>query len=120
MTRFELWKDWSKHCLNHPVYKFLVLIGLKYSPSFAVYSTIKEQIDKHPNYKISFIDEKPEKEKIGINWGWYLVYLLMVATNSVMCAIHGFTLLTWQYWVYFCMLVLCFVSGASYHKDKKE
>jgi hypothetical protein len=118
VNRFELWKDWSKHCLNHPVYKFLVLVGLAHSPTFTAYNTIKEQMDKYPHYKISFKDEKPEKEKSDINWGWYVVYLLMVIINSVMCSLHGFTLFTWQYWVYFWILVLSFVSGASYRRKE--
>jgi hypothetical protein len=114
MNRFELWKDWSKHCLNHPVYKFLVLIRLKYSPTFAVYSSIKEQIDKHPHYKISFKDEKPDKEKSDINWGWYTVYFLMLLSNGIISRITHPTVWTWQYWTYAVMMILCFVAGANY------
>ena len=54
-----------------------------------------------------------------MNWGWYLVYLLMVIINSVMCSVHGFGVFTWQYWVYFWMLVLCFASGANYSKKEE-
>lgn len=120
MTRFELWKDWYKHCLNNPVYKFFVLIRLIHSPSFEIHQAAIEKFSQHPNWKYSVRDEKPEKtkEKSDINWGWYIVYLLMIIINAVMCAIHGFTLSTWQYWVYAWMLILCFVSGANYRKKE--
>ena len=42
----------------------------------------------------------------------------MIIINAVMCAVHGFNLLTWQYWVYAWMLILCFVSGANYRKKE--
>lgn len=117
MSRFELWKDWSKHCLNHPFYKFLVLIGLAHSPSFEMHRSVKEKLEQF-SYEYSVRDEKSEKnnEKTDINWGWYVVYLSMVIINSIMCSIHDFNVLTWQYWVYFWILVLCFVSGANYRK----
>ena len=51
-----------------------------------------------------------------MNWGWYLVYLLMIVINSVMTTVHGFNITTWQYWVWGAMLILCFVSGANYRK----
>lgn len=123
MSRFELWKDWYKHSLNHPFYKFLVLIGVAYSPTFEMHRWTKEKFDQHPDWTYHMLDEKPEKseetkKESDINWGWYIVYLLMVMLNSIMCSIHGFTIVTWQYWVYFWMLVLTFVAGASYRKDK--
>ena len=118
-TRYELWKDWNKRCLNHPVYKFLVLIGLAYSPSFEMHRSVSEYFAEHDIFEYSITDEipdaKPEKRST-INWGWYLVYILMIIINSVMCTLHGFNILTWQHWVYFWTLVLCFVSGANYCK----
>lgn len=27
------WNKWRKHCLNGPVYKFLVLVGIHHSPT---------------------------------------------------------------------------------------
>lgn len=117
MTRFQLWKDWCKHSLNHPVYKFLVLIGLAHSPSFKIHSAVIEKLEQFPGYTYSVKDEKPEK-KSDMNWGWYTVYLLMVIINSIMCSMHGFTLDTWQYWVYAAISILCFVSGAEYRKKE--
>lgn len=117
MTRFELWRDWNKHCLNHPVYKFLVLIGLAYSPSFKMHCDLREYFMKHDIFEYSIRDEKPEK-KSDINWGWYLVYLSMIIINSIMNVIHDFDISTWQYWVYFWMLVLCFVSGSNCYKKE--
>lgn len=104
MTRFKLWKDWNKHCLNHPLYKFFVLIGLARSPSFEMHHSVIEKLNQFPAYEYTVLDEKPEKstEKTTI--------------NSIMCSLHGFNVLSWQYWVYFWMLVLCFVSGANYRK----
>ena len=118
MTRFQLWKDWCKHSLNHPVYKFLVLIGLAHSPSFRIHSAVIEKFEQYPGYTYSVRDDKPEKTESNsdINWGWYTVYLLMIVINAIM---YGFTLITWQYWVYAAMLILCFVSGAEYRKKEK-
>lgn len=116
LKRIELWKDWNKHCVNHPVYKFLVLIGLAHSPSFDMHLTVKEQLDKFYGYKYTIRDEKSKKKEININWGWYTVYLLMIAANSVMTTLHGFGVFTWQHWAYFWMLVLCFIAGSEYRK----
>lgn len=33
-----------------------------------------------------------------MNFGWYIVYLLMIAANSVMCTSHGYGINTWQNW----------------------
>ena len=52
-----------------------------------------------------------------MNVGWYIVYLLMIAINTVMTTHHGFGLNTWQYWVWSGMLILTFVAGASYKKE---
>ena len=49
-----------------------------------------------------------------MNWGWYTVYLLMIILNQVMCMAHGFSIFTWQNWVWFGMLVLCFIAGSNY------
>ena len=32
--RFKVWKDWYKKCMNGRGYKFLVLFGLRKSPTF--------------------------------------------------------------------------------------
>lgn len=120
MTRFELWKDWYKRCLNHPIYKFLVLLRLAHSPSFEMHYELMKHLKQYPGYEYSVRDEKPEKStpSYRMNWGWYTVYLLMVITNSIMCSIHDFSVFTWQYWAYFWMLVLCFVSGANYRRKE--
>lgn len=120
MTRFQLWKDWYKHSLNHPVYKFLVLIGLAHSPTFQIHSATIEKFEQYPGYTYSVRDEKPEKteSKSDINWGWYLVYILMIALNSVMFAVHDCNIFSWQYWVYAAMLIMCFISGSNYRKKE--
>lgn len=100
INRYELWKDWNKRCLNHPVYKFLVLIGLAYSPSFEMHKSVSEYFTEHDIFEYSITDEipdaKPEK-KSDINWGWYLVYLSMFIINSIMNVIHDFDISTWQH-----------------------
>lgn len=122
MTRFELWKDWYKHCLNHPVYKFLVLIRLAHSPSFEMHYEVMKHLEQYPGYKYSVRDEKPEKStpSYRMNWGWYAVYILVLFMHNVICSIHGFTLSTWQYWVYLTMLMFCFLSGAFYREKKED
>ena len=32
--RFKVWIKWSKKCINGRLYKILVLLGLRHSPSF--------------------------------------------------------------------------------------
>lgn len=51
-----------------------------------------------------------------MNTGWYIVYLLMIAINSVMTTAHGFHIGTWQHWVWFGMLVICFIAGDNCYK----
>ena len=34
VLRFKVWKDWYKKCVNGRGYKFLVLFGLRKSPTF--------------------------------------------------------------------------------------
>ena len=120
MTRFQLWKDWNKHCTNHLVYKILVLIGLVRSPSFEMHRDVNEKLSQFTTYTYSVHDDKPEKPNVDtgpkINWGWYIVYLLMIIINAIMCYVHDFNVFTWQYWVYAWMLILCFVSGTNYRK----
>ena len=53
-----------------------------------------------------------------MNVGWYVVYILMVIFNQILCNIYGFNLLTWQNWAWSIMLILCFVSGSNYLKEK--
>ena len=52
-----------------------------------------------------------------MNWGWYVVYILSIIINVVVCHINHFTLTTWQYWVYSALLILTFVAGANYRKE---
>lgn len=33
ILRFKVWKDWYKKCMNGRGYKFLVLFGLRHSPT---------------------------------------------------------------------------------------
>lgn len=34
LLRLKVWKRWNKKCINGKLYKFLVLLGIKRSPSF--------------------------------------------------------------------------------------
>lgn len=51
-----------------------------------------------------------------MNVGWYVVYLLMICINSVVTAINGFNIATWQFWVQSGLLIMCFVSGANCYR----
>lgn len=44
-TRYRRWNRWKKWNKNGPVYKFLVLIGLAYSPTF-------EMLPKNEEFEI--------------------------------------------------------------------
>ncbi len=34
LLRLKVWKHWNKKCVNSKMYKILVLLGVKHSPSF--------------------------------------------------------------------------------------
>ena len=53
-----------------------------------------------------------------MNWGWYIVYLLMCIANGIMCNIHGFSIDGWQFWVWTGIVGLTFVAGASYRRKE--
>lgn len=50
--------------------------------------------------------------------GWYVVYLLMVVINGIMCTLHGYDIFTWQYWVWAFTIILSFVAGSNWRKDE--
>ena len=66
ILHIRLWNEWRKHCLNSKLYKFLVLIGLRQSPSMIGYCIwygieigLKESVDcPFRNFK----DEESEEE----------------------------------------------------------
>lgn len=43
VDRFQRWNKWRKHSMNSQLYKFLVLVGLRYSPTLDLYFTKKEE-----------------------------------------------------------------------------
>lgn len=50
ILRFKVWKDWYKKCMNGRGYKFLVLFGLRHSPTFnQLY-----EFEKYKKIKIQF------------------------------------------------------------------
>lgn len=53
-----------------------------------------------------------------MNTGWYIVYILMIFLNQLLCTVNGYPIDTWQNWAYSAMLILCFVSGAEYRKGE--
>lgn len=118
MSRLEVWKDWNKRCLNHPLYKFLVLIGLAHSPSFEIHKSVIEKLSQYPSYEYTIRDEKP-KRKRDVNWGWYAVYIIACVINGIVCSMNEFTIDTWQFWVYLSLLFSCFLSGCHY-RNKEE
>jgi hypothetical protein len=46
--------------------------------------------------------------------GWYIVYMLMIILNSIMCIKHGFGPNTWQNWAWFGIVVMSFIAGRGY------
>lgn len=34
LLRLKVWKHWNKKCINSKLYKFLVLLGVRRSPTF--------------------------------------------------------------------------------------
>ena len=65
VKKYKKWKNWQKRCINSWFYKFLVLIGLAYSPSFEAFKTsdergriakflIDETTNKYHYYEIDF------------------------------------------------------------------
>lgn len=64
LLRFKIWYEWQKNCLNKPFYKFLVLLGVCYSPTFSQFKSIKEVQLSHPELTIRFCDGKlPDNKK---------------------------------------------------------
>ena len=46
LLRLKVWKHWNKKCVNCKLYKFLVLLGIKHSPSFHCnYMTAKHKVE---------------------------------------------------------------------------
>lgn len=45
--RFKVWKDWYKKCMNGRVYKFLVLFGLRKSPTFEMNFEVAKAYEKY-------------------------------------------------------------------------
>lgn len=56
LLRLKVWKHWNKKCVNSKMYKILVLLGVKYSPSFcSSYIYAKHRLD-HAEAKV-ILDE---------------------------------------------------------------
>lgn len=54
IARFKRWYKWQKNCLNHPFYKFLVLIGVVRSPTFHIFESLEKQQMAHPDWTIQY------------------------------------------------------------------
>ena len=48
--------------------------------------------------------------------GWYIVWLLMILSGSIMCNIHGFGIDTWQNWVWLGIVILSYFAGRGMGK----
>lgn len=50
LLRLKVWKHWNKKCVNGKLYKFLVLMGIRYSPSFYCnYMAAKHKVEHDEN-----------------------------------------------------------------------
>lgn len=58
IERFRLWNEWRKGCLNGPLHKFLVLIGLVYSPTFHNFVAFKDWSIKVPGSTVQYKEEE--------------------------------------------------------------
>ena len=47
LLRLKVWKHWNKKCINGKLYKFLVLLGVRRSPSFYCYYMAAKHKVKH-------------------------------------------------------------------------
>lgn len=56
IAHIRLWYEWQRNCLNNPIYKFMVLLGVCYSPTFSQFISIKEVQLHHPDLTIRFHD----------------------------------------------------------------
>ena len=45
VDRFQRWNKWRKHSMNSRIYKFLVLLGLRYSPTLVMDDLLKGEKD---------------------------------------------------------------------------
>lgn len=55
---FERWMLWRKHSHMSKWYKFLVLVGVKYSPTFTIQLTTKERKDIRESIKRAIASNK--------------------------------------------------------------
>lgn len=53
----KLWNEWRKGCLNGPLHKFCVLIGLVYSPTFHHFKTFKDWKLQYPDWTMQYEEE---------------------------------------------------------------
>lgn len=53
-----------------------------------------------------------------MNKGWYAIYLLAIAIASAMSTFHGYNISTWQYWVWFGLIVISFIAGSEYRNKE--
>lgn len=56
IDRFILWYEWQRNCLNNPIYKFMVLLGVCHSPTFSQFTYIKKTQLAHPDMTIRYHD----------------------------------------------------------------
>lgn len=49
ILRFKVWKNWYKKCVNGRGYKFLVLFGLRHSPTFEMELVFYKAYRKYGN-----------------------------------------------------------------------
>ena len=50
----RLWNKWRKGCLNGPLHKFLVLIGLRYSPTFHNFVAFEDWKSMYPDWTVNY------------------------------------------------------------------
>lgn len=54
IEHFKLWNEWRKGCLNGPLHKFLVLIGVVHSPTFHFFKEFKDWSIEVPGSTVQY------------------------------------------------------------------
>ena len=58
---FKLWNKWRKNCLNGWFHKIMVLLGLRYSPTFDQFQSIEKTMLAYPDLTIKYREDRPDE-----------------------------------------------------------
>ena len=61
IKHIKKWNEWRKHCLNSPLHKLLVLLGIVKSPTFVHFPTKEDR----ESFMLGFLEGLNEDHKEG-------------------------------------------------------